>query len=164
MDKNGRYPAAKRAKKSSGTAGLGIKANSAECFQESAVGHAALALKDIRDPNGGRSSLGSFNGLVQDLSPLEKGSQSLLDLQKMGVGTWAAGQKDEIPSGEDRRDQLAYGLSQAALSAVSFYSFSQGAASSHCDPGRYIIGWQSDQHNKRVGIRLSQPPHPLEIG
>jgi hypothetical protein len=55
-------------------------------------------------------------------------------------------------------------MTQKTLGVVSLHSISYRTPGCHpkpCDLG--LVG-KGNQHNQRVGVRLSIPPHPLEIG
>jgi hypothetical protein len=69
-----------------------------------------------------------------------------------------------IPSGLYGWQILLYGVAQQAFGAVSAHRISDGSTGCHPKPGVFGLIWESDQHNQRVGVRLSNPPHPLEIG
>jgi hypothetical protein len=85
-------------------------------------------------------------------------------LLQSGLLQWAASQYDQVPSGLYLRDQGAQCLSYPAFGAIALNCFAKRASGSYAEPGIVEIVGMSDQHDKRVRIRFSHSPHPLEVG
>jgi hypothetical protein len=51
-----------------------------------------------------------------------------------------------------------------AFRQIALDSLPQAEPSGNTDADILLLIFMDDQHNKRVSKRLSQPPHPLEIG
>jgi hypothetical protein len=90
--------------------------------------------------------------------------ESLLDLGELGLGQRAAGEQENIPSRLDEREQGVESLPQEAFSPVAGYGSPDGTPGRDGKTGCFQLILRNHKHNKRVGIRLSYSPHPLEIG
>jgi hypothetical protein len=83
-------------------------------------------------------------------------------LQGFGGERWSSDQ-DQIPAGEQIRQQWTHRLTQETLGPIPLHGSANRPTGCHphthplCFTGLYY------QHNKRVGIRLTCAPHPLEI-
>jgi len=97
------------------------------------------------------------------LSPVQKVLQCTLAFLKVGVGDWAASHDDYIPTRFYDRNERPYSLPYPAFGTIAFYSISHRASSSDGNSGFVAVISVCYQHKKRVGIGLSQPPHPLDI-
>lgn len=75
-----------------------------------------------------------------------------------------AGNEQEIVTWVDAAKLCLDACPHETFCAVTLHGIAQTAPCS--DPDMHIISFvlPDDQHNKRVGKRLSQTPHPLEIG
>jgi hypothetical protein len=99
-----------------------------------------------------------------------------LDILKPGLVQWLTRQQDDIPTRRQRTTKRLDGRPKAALAPVALDCATDGPASNHCDVGWFEAGRQfalrpwilnvlpgNDQHSKRVGIRLTRVPHPLDF-
>jgi hypothetical protein len=77
---------------------------------------------------------------------------------------FTASEDDDVPSRLNPWDQRAQCFSNAAFGTIALDGFTQGTPGGHAEAGTIEIVGVSYQHEKRVRIRLSHSPHPLEVG
>jgi len=100
----------------------------------------------------------------QQIRALEEAAQSRISFCEGGINEGRAGDQQEVGAACKVREDALHGGAQESLCAIAPHG------ASHGPPGRDSHSWVGlaaglrYQHNKRVGIRFSKPPHPLEIG
>ncbi len=87
-----------------------------------------------------------------------------MDFHRAGFDHWVSGNEQEIVSGDDTAQLSLDRCSHQTFHPVTLYGISQTAPCSDPNSQKLSFVFADDQHNKRVGKRLSRTPHPLEIG
>jgi hypothetical protein len=87
-----------------------------------------------------------------------------LDIHKTGFEHGLACNEQEIMSWRDAAKLSLDRGSNETFGTVSLDCFAQTAPCGDTNTQALSLISSDDQHDKRVGKRLSRPPHPLEIG
>jgi hypothetical protein len=90
--------------------------------------------------------------------------QSFLDLWAFHFEYRLAGHQSEVVSRGNPGQQGFDGCSHQAFGSVSLYGFTHRFPGCQTDSRSVKFVWQGFQYNKRVGIRLTETPHPLKVG
>jgi hypothetical protein len=95
-----------------------------------------------------------------------------LDIPETGLVQRLASQQDRIPTGRQRPVKRLEGRTKAAFTTVALDGASHRPAGDNRNMGWIKTAWNlvwddlpgDNQHNKRVSIRLTHVPHPLDFG
>jgi len=87
-----------------------------------------------------------------------------VDLHKAGFDHGEACDKQEIVAGADVAELCPDGCPHETFQTVTLHSIAQATSCSDPDLQAISLVFPDNQHNKRVGKRLSRTPHPLEFG
>lgn len=97
------------------------------------------------------------------MGPLQENSQRFLHLYQCGACSRSSGNQDYIFFGVKLGEKRAAGLAQKAFGPVAIHSIAQASPGGDSHAGPFPGRGADNQHNKRVRVRLSATPHPLEI-
>ena len=95
---------------------------------------------------------------------LEKGAQGRIGFIKGGFRERRAGDQEEVGSGRKVRKDATHRGAQETLGAVPPHRVPDCPSGRHAHTDAGQVAGLCYQHNKRVGIRSSKTPHPLEVG
>jgi len=102
--------------------------------------------------------------LLHELCPSQRLRQRGSDFEESSSQNRFASDQDQVVSGADFEEIGLDRSPQQALGAIAVNCIPQAARCSNPNPNSLLRMIYHHQHNKRVSKRLSQPPHPLEIG
>ncbi len=75
-----------------------------------------------------------------------------------------AGDQEQVQTRREVRQEALHGGAQESFGAIPSDGPANGLSGGDSDSHVWLVAGLGNQHNKRVGIRLSKTPHPLEIG
>lgn len=98
------------------------------------------------------------------MGAFEKDAQGRFSFFEGGFRQGLAGDQEQVGPASDVRQDALHGGAQKTFGAIASHGGSHSApgGDSHAHAGR--VAGLGNQDDKRVGIRLSKTPHPLEIG
>jgi hypothetical protein len=98
-----------------------------------------------------------------DTRPIYEAVQCILKFSVCGIMDWLPCQEDQVPSILDEWNTLSDDFSNSAFGSIPFDRVAYRTPRCHTKSREAFFIGMFDQHNKRVGIRLSCAPHPPEI-
>lgn len=87
-----------------------------------------------------------------------------MDIRKTGFDHRLSGDKQEIVTWLDTDKLVLDCCPHEAFCPVALHCIAQATPCGDTHTQALFLIFTDDQHNKRVGKRLSRTPHPLEIG
>ena len=103
-------------------------------------------------------------GRDQQVCAFQQGAQGRASFFEGGSGQGRAGDQEQVGSGCEVWEDALHGGAQESFGAITSHRVTDCSSRRDADAGAGLVAGLGYQHNKRVGIRLSKTPHPLEIG
>ena len=101
--------------------------------------------------------------VFQEVSSSQEFSKGILRLPVCSLEKRLSCQDNHVPSGDNGRDQRSQRFADSAFDAIAVDGVAKRATCGYSEARVPEFIRVSNQHDKRVRIRFSHSPHPLEV-